>query len=91
MIIIGKLSEVAVWMLSMPFRVEMVHVQSTSTAAKDTQKGMVRHMPDSAAQRSAFETTFCSGALDGHLAAANRNTRQQQTPHDLPFPSKPAF
>ena len=70
----------------MPFCVEVVHVQSTSTATKDSEKGMVPHMPDSAAQRCAFETTFCSGALDGHLAAANRNTRQQQTPHDLPFP-----
>jgi len=64
-IIVGKLSEVAVWMLSMPFCVEMVHVQSTSTAAKDPEKGMVGHMPDSAAQCCAFETTFCSGALDG--------------------------
>ena len=65
MIIIGKLIKVAVWMLSMPFRVEVVHVQSTSTATKDSEKGMVRHMPDSAAQYCAFETTFCSGALGG--------------------------
>ena len=66
MIIIGKLIEVAVWMLSMPFCVEVVHVQSTSTAPKDSEKGMVPHMPDSATQCCAFETTFCSGALDGH-------------------------
>ena len=65
MIIIGKLIKVAVWMLSMPFCVEVVHVPSTSTATKDSEKGMVRHMPDSAAQCCAFETTFCSGALDG--------------------------
>ena len=65
MIIIGKLIKIAVWMLSMPFGVEVVHVQSTSTATKDSEKGMVRHMPDSAAQCCAFETTFCSGALDG--------------------------
>jgi hypothetical protein len=64
-IIIGKLIKVAVWMLSMPFCVEVVHVPSTSTATKDPEKGMVRHMPDSAAQCCAFETTFCSGALDG--------------------------
>jgi len=64
-IIIGKLIKVAVWMLSMPFRVEVVHVQSTSTATKYAKKGMVRHMPDSAAQYCAFETTFCSGALGG--------------------------
>jgi hypothetical protein len=48
-IIIRKLIEVAVWMLSMPFCVEVVHVQSTSAATKDPEKGMVRHMPDSAA------------------------------------------
>ena len=65
MIIIGKLIKVAVWMLSMPLRVEVVHVQSTSTAPKDSEKGMVPHMPDSAAQCCAFETTFCSGALGG--------------------------
>ena len=65
MIIIGKLIKVAVWMLSMPFRVEVVHVQSTSTAPKYAEKGVVPHMPDSAAQCCAFETTFCSGALDG--------------------------
>ena len=65
MIIIGKFIKVAVWMLSMPFCVEVVHVQSTSTATKDSEKGMVRHMPDSAAQCCAFETTFCIGALDG--------------------------
>jgi len=64
-IIIGKLIKVAVWMLSMPFCVEVVHVQSTSTTAKDSEKGMVRHMPDSATQCCAFVTTFCSGALDG--------------------------
>ena len=49
----------------MLFCVEVVHVQSTSTATKDSEKGMVLHMPDSAAQYCAFETTFCSGALDG--------------------------
>ena len=65
MIIIGKLMKVAVWMLSMPFCVEVVHVPSTSTATKDPQKGMVSHMPDSAAQCRAFETTLCIGALDG--------------------------
>jgi hypothetical protein len=64
-IIIGKLIKVAVWMLSMPFCVEVVHVPSTSTATKDPEKGMVGHVPDSAAQYCAFETTFCSGALDG--------------------------
>jgi hypothetical protein len=63
-IIIGELIEVAVWMLSMPFCVEVVHVQSTSTATKYAEKGMVPHMPYSAAQCCAFETTFCSGALD---------------------------
>jgi hypothetical protein len=52
-------------MLSMPFCVEVVHVQSTSTATKDPEKSMVSHVPDSAAQCCAFETTFCSGALDG--------------------------
>ena len=65
MIIIGKLLKVAVWMLSMPFCVEVVHVPSTSTATKDPEKGMVGHVPDSAAQCCAFESTFCSGALDG--------------------------
>ena len=65
MIIIGKLIKVAVWMLSMPFCVEVVHVPSTSTATKDPEKGMVGHMPDSAAQCCAFETTLCIGALDG--------------------------
>ena len=65
MIIIGKLIKVAVWMLSMPFCVEVVHVPSTSTATKDPQKGMVSHMPHSAAQCCAFETTLCIGALDG--------------------------
>jgi hypothetical protein len=64
-IIIGKLIKVAVWMLSMPLCVEMVHVPSTSTASKDTEKGMVSHVPDSAAQCCPFETTFCIGALDG--------------------------
>jgi hypothetical protein len=64
-IIIGKLIKVAVWMLSMPFCVEVVHVPSTSTATKDTEKGMVSHVPDSAAQCCPFETTFCIGALDG--------------------------
>ena len=63
-IIIGKLIKVAVWMLSMPFRVEVMHVQSTSTAAEDSEKSMVPHMPNSAAQCCAFETTFCSGALN---------------------------
>ena len=65
MIIIGKLIEVAVWMLSMPFFVEMVHVQSASAATKNSEKGMVPHMPDSAAQCCAFETAFCIGTLDG--------------------------
>ena len=65
MIIIGKLIEVAVRMFSVPFRVEVVHVPSTSTPTKDPEKGMVGHMPDSAAQCCAFETTFCIGALDG--------------------------
>ena len=64
MIIIGKLIKVAVWMLSMPFCVEVVHVQPASTAAKDTEKSMVTHMPDSAAQYCAFEATLCIGALD---------------------------
>ena len=44
MIIIGKLSKVALWMFSMPFCVEVVHVPSTSTAAKNTEKGMVGHI-----------------------------------------------
>jgi len=57
-IIIGKLIKVAVWMLAMPFGVEMVHVPSTNAAAKDTEKGVVGHVPDSAAQCCAFETTF---------------------------------
>ena len=61
MIIIGKLIKVAVRMLSMPFCVEVVHVPSTSTAAKNTEKGMVGHMPDSAALCCTFETTFCIG------------------------------
>jgi hypothetical protein len=61
-IIIGKLIKVAVWMLSMPL--EVVHVPSTSTATRDPEKGMVGHMPDSAAQCCAFETTFCIGGLD---------------------------
>ena len=65
MIIIGKLIKVAVGMLSMPFCVEVVHVPSTSTAAKNTEKGMVGHMPDSAAQCCTFETTFCIGGLGG--------------------------
>ena len=65
MIIIGKLSKVALWMFSMPFCVEVVHVPSTSTAAKNTEKGMVGHMPDSAAQCCTFETTFCIGGLGG--------------------------
>jgi hypothetical protein len=64
-IIVGELIEVAVWMLSMPFRVEVVHVQSARTATKYAEKGVVLHMPDSAAQCCAFQTTFCSGALDG--------------------------
>jgi hypothetical protein len=62
-IIIGKLIKVAVWMLSMPFCVEVVHVPSTSTATKDSEKGVVSHMPDSTTQCCPFETTFCVGAL----------------------------
>jgi hypothetical protein len=57
-IIIGKLIEIAVWMLSMPFCVEVAHVQSTSTATKDSEKGMVPHMPDSAAQCCASRQPF---------------------------------
>jgi hypothetical protein len=64
-IIIGELIKIAVWMLSMPFCVEVVHVPSASTATEDTEKRMVSHMPDSAPQRCAFETAFCIGALDG--------------------------
>jgi len=64
-IIISKLIKVAVWMLSMPFCVEVVHVPSTSTATKDPQKGMVSHMPHSAAQCCAFEVGDTAAVVDG--------------------------
>jgi hypothetical protein len=85
-IIIGKLSKVAAWMLSMPFCVEVVHVPSTSTAAKNTEKGMVGHMPDSGAQCCTFETTFCIGGRGDQYAPASRNTGEQKTFHEFPLP-----
>ena len=41
----------------------MVHIHSARASAKDAEERMMDGMPGDAAQRGAFETTFCIGEV----------------------------
>ena len=58
-----KIVHRAVRMRFLPLRIQLVDIHAAGAPAKDAEERMMDRMPGDAAQRGAFETTFCIGEV----------------------------